>query len=30
MPEDEFELLLAKPAHLRNVLGCKSDINDAS
>jgi transposase len=30
MLEGEFELLLANPAHIRNVPGRKSDINDAT
>src|SRR5271169_662146 len=30
MLEGEFELLLANPAHIRNVPGRKSDINDAA
>jgi transposase len=28
--EDEFELILANPAHIRNVPGRKSDVNDAT
>jgi transposase len=30
MLEGEFELLLANPAHIRNVPGRKSDVNDAA
>jgi transposase len=30
MLEGEFELLLANPAHIRNVPGRKSDVNDAT
>src|SRR5271169_6949531 len=30
MLEGELDLLLANPAHIRNVLGRKSDINDAA
>ena len=30
MLEGEFDLLLANPAHIRNVPGRKSDINDAT
>jgi transposase len=29
MLEDQFELVLANPAHIRNVPGRKSDLNDA-
>jgi transposase len=30
MLEGQFELLLANPAHIRNVPGRKSDVNDAT